>query len=883
MVKVCRLYVGILAALALCKYCLAEWNTTHKSANQTVSNCNLHGDRDNCTGDPYNRKLHHKDLQKAMGRPKGAKPPHSAAEKQRLYRARRDADPERRERYLEREKRKYREDLESGKKKTIDQLSEREKCRRRKKWRETYHTIKDRKKVQQYLVTPPDTPQLSPEQAIDPQPRTSRQCDQGRRRRRKTLKNLEKQIHQLQGLLRKQTQKTEKYKKKVQRMTKKVLKKKTKETESPRTKVKRQMTQLPPAAIQKTLLFHEALVDGIRNKYRKAQGEKERQIIAKVLTEKVLKKYRLQRLAQNSLGFSKKRWRNDENVNYSYQRKRNSRVPDSLTSRVRAFYTRDDVSRITTGKRQTITWKKTKKQKRFLLDTMKNLHMKFLAEEQSSISYSLFCLLRPFWVIHPTLSDRDTCMCKMHENLGFIVQKLHNLKVISTINLEDLVKTIACDTENMKCMYGECSECKNLCCPVSSKYNPESQETYLQWAIVDKEHNNDPSGKTSKITIKQESQATQEELLDQLNLLLHRFKRHSYNIKNQFTHYRALRQGLKSHECLIHVDFSENYVCKYSTEIQAVHFGASHQQATLHTGVLYVNTSSCPMSFCTVSPSRLKGPPAIWQHLSPVLDYVHVAHPEVSTIHFYSDGPCTQYRQRGNFFMFCTELFKQGFTAGTWNFFEASHGKGAPDGVGGALKRRADSLVSKATDIPHAAKFFDVLQKTETTIKLFFVNEEAVEKAVQEMPNDVPSIPSTMRIHQVVTLAQGELTYRDISCLCTTRQNLTCKCFNAKSFTLDHQQAALRATEIMWQSSDIVGKWCVVKYDDDIYPGVITDTSETHVEVRCMHKIGVNRFFWPARKDLLWYLFEDILCIIPPLRQVTSRYMAIEKGGLGPT
>lgn len=31
--------------------------------------------------------------------------------------------------------------------------------------------------------------------------------------------------------------------------------------------------------------------------------------------------------------------------------------------------------------------------------------------------------------------------------------------------------------------------------------------------------------------------------------------------------------------------FSENYNCKYSTEVQAVHFGASHQQATLHTGV----------------------------------------------------------------------------------------------------------------------------------------------------------------------------------------------------------------------------------------------------------------------------------------------------------
>jgi len=70
--------------------------------------------------------------------------------------------------------------------------------------------------------------------------------------------------------------------------------------------------------------------------------------------------------------------------------------------------------------------------------------------------------------------------------------------------------------------------------------NAESQVTYLQWAIVDKEHKNN---KISKITIKKLFQATQEEVLEQLNLLLHRFKRHIYNINNQFTHYRALRQG----------------------------------------------------------------------------------------------------------------------------------------------------------------------------------------------------------------------------------------------------------------------------------------------------------------------------------------------------
>ncbi|XP_037548277.1 probetacellulin [Nematolebias whitei] len=47
MVKVYRLYAGILAALALCKYSLAEWNTTEVPTNRTRPDCH-HGDRSNC-------------------------------------------------------------------------------------------------------------------------------------------------------------------------------------------------------------------------------------------------------------------------------------------------------------------------------------------------------------------------------------------------------------------------------------------------------------------------------------------------------------------------------------------------------------------------------------------------------------------------------------------------------------------------------------------------------------------------------------------------------------------------------------------------------------------------------------------------------------------
>ncbi|GAA6067166.1 NACHT, LRR and PYD domains-containing protein 14-like [Tachysurus ichikawai] len=195
-------------------------------------------------------------------------------------------------------------------------------------------------------------------------------------------------------------------------------------------------------------------------------------------------------------------------------------------------------------------------------------------------------------------------------------------------------------------------------------------------------------------------------------------------------------------ECIIHKDLYI-FICKYSSEIQAVHFGSSHQQATLHTGILCVGGSKESTCFSTISPSKHKSPAAIWEHLNPVLDYVQATNPEVSVIHLFSDGPCTQYKQKGNFFLFSTELAKRGIKAGTWNFFEASHGKGAPGGVGAALKRTADMLISHGRDIQDAHEIFEALLETNTSIKLFFVNDDTVEQALERMPSNLPAVPAT--------------------------------------------------------------------------------------------------------------------------------------------
>jgi len=92
-------------------------------------------------------------------------------------------------------------------------------------------------------------------------------------------------------------------------------------------------------------------------------------------------------------------------------------------------------------------------------------------------------------------------------------------------------------------------------------------------------------------------------------------------------------------------------------------------------------------------------------------------------------------------------------------------------------------MVAKGRDIPDAHELFKALTETNTTVKLFFVKSEDVESAMEKMPKQLPAVPGTMRIHQVITLAPGELIHRDVSCMCTTQKQFNCKCFNTQCFS----------------------------------------------------------------------------------------------------
>ena len=444
------------------------------------------------------------------------------------------------------------------------------------------------------------------------------------------------------------------------------------------------------------------------------------------------------------------------------------------------FFTRDDNSRLTTGKKQTVTKNKVKEQKRLLLDTVSNLHEKFCAEyPTSNISYVTLTRYRPFWVRQPTAKDRETCLCKKHENVQLAVDKLHQLGALSVKNVEELLKGICCSVNRKECMFRECEACLDKRVQFQDKclLKDESIVVWSEWETVSQIYEKDGQEKCTKVTRKSVKRGTLRQLKDKAcESVRNELARHVYIIRHQFREYKHLKETVDVNEAIVHIDFSENYICKNVAEIQSAHFGASNHQATLHTGVIYHIGGH--FSFTSISDCLRHDAAAVWAHLKPVLLELKTEHPEITDIHFFSDGPTTQYRNKVNFYLLTTFLQQLGFLCGTWNFFESGHGKGAPDAIGGAVKRQADKLVLSGVDLPDAKILYDRMSCGQSVTKFHFIDEDDIACMDSLYPKSVKCITGTMKLHQLLTYDNLELAYRNLSCYC--QRPTVCSCYNLR-------------------------------------------------------------------------------------------------------
>lgn len=523
--------------------------------------------------------------------------------------------------------------------------------------------------------------------------------------------------------------------------------------------------------VKKVLLEHNVIMDTIKENY-KSKNPQDKRLIKDILTKSDnINKYNLKTKLASYLGLKGK-------IRHTKQKNKSSLIQKMLKN----FYERDDVSRMTAGKNEVKTQKKIKKQRRYLLGPLRKLYKKY-REEGGKLSFSTFKRYRPFYILSPKAEKRETCACKRHENLLKKATALKSIGLIATTDLDELLSMVVCSSKSKECAYGECGLCKNkhidFCMGEKSLNDNVSWD---EWVLKSYEYQPKKNCNVIKTTKKNDMETktgSLKMLIDGFQEELRNFKIHSYNILHQYKQYRQCKDNLDDRTVAVHIDFSENYACKLSTEIQAMHFDGSRQQINLHTGMLY--TKKGHQSFASLSPNKDHGPNAIWAHLLPVLKEIKKKLPKVDGIHFYSDGPTVQYRQKKNFYYFAKLTKELGFPFSTWNFFESAHGKGAADGIGGAIKRKLDSIVAYGSNIPDAQTAFEFLQTSETKIQLFFIpDDDILSDSVELLP-----VPNTMKIHQIINNVGSAncIFYRYLSCFCQKSKNERpgfCNCLNLK-------------------------------------------------------------------------------------------------------
>jgi hypothetical protein len=329
------------------------------------------------------------------------------------------------------------------------------------------------------------------------------------------------------------------------------------------------------------------------------------------------------------------------------------------------------------------------------------------------------------------------------------------------------------------------------------------------------------------------------------------------------------------------MDFAENYSCQSCEEVQSAFWNGPMTMVSLHPIVAYYKDGNKDdlqhKSFVLVSDELSHDATAVYTILSSFYPQLKQAiTSEITHVHYWTDSPTSQYRNKTIFAMLANHAEEFRVSA-TWNYFEAGHGKGPCDGVGGCAKRMADEAVrNEKVVIDDTHGFYAWATKFESAkaVKYIFYTKDDYQAAATRIKrySDLKSVPGTMTFHAVVPLDQHKIQARKTSCYCAAclANPQTTQC-EWKSFILCQPTKTTVQNQLDIKSGDYVA----TKYDENWYVGMVEEVDEEDGEPRVTFMTrrgapGSYKFQWPAREDTIWVTREDVLCIIEPPSQVTK-------------
>ena len=433
------------------------------------------------------------------------------------------------------------------------------------------------------------------------------------------------------------------------------------------------------------------------------------------------------------------------------RKKRCDALTDDEVQQVQDFYLRDDISRMLPGKKDYVSvkqadGKREHRQKRLLLLKIGEAHELFKEESNVQIGKSKFAELRPPQVIPSTSFDQEVCICKYHENIDLLLHGLSRLGTSDCTSSEEAVAQTACSLDSCKCIDRVCDSCgvTELTDHLFEGLDEDDSISYYQWQKVE--------GVVKKHLV----DCTIAEAKEDLQAQLRPFSRHVYNIRRQFQELRHLKEQLNQDEIIIHEGFSENFQLKHQREIMASHW--SNESVTVFTAVVYYkdhNKDLKHLSYALISDELSHDKGSVYVFNKALLDAVS-KNISFKQVHYWSDGAGSQFKNRFNLASVLYHPHDFG-TQATWSFFETAHGKGAVDGVGGAVKRAVWRAILQDRAVVNSAEEFAKVAENECLkVQVLYIPKEDITQAKEQLFerwNACISIPETHSIHYVTKLS----------------------------------------------------------------------------------------------------------------------------------
>jgi len=532
------------------------------------------------------------------------------------------------------------------------------------------------------------------------------------------------------------------------------------------------------------------------------------------------------------------------------------------TSAVKTFYERDDISMQTPGIKNVMTIRfdsgmKQKMQTRYLTSSVMEVYSLFKKENPSvKVGKSKFAELRPKHVLLNSKVPQNICLCKYHENFISAVDILHkNCPAVPSYS-HDLPEKLICTPASEQCWFNQCDKCKygnglrNIC---NMQEDTDQLITWYVWK-------NDGDGRLTKVV----EEGSASDLVTYLCSITPQFLEHCYVKRHQADMYKKQREAAETswseEAALLQVDFSENYTCMYQDEIQSAHWQQS--QVSLFTAAIWYAGKLHPTVIVTDNTIHAKE--TVVAYIRKLLLLVKARAPaSLKTVHIWSDGPASQFKNRYIAAALVTLQKMTGLQI-QWNFFATSHGKGPVDGIGGSVKRHVWLAVkSRKHVVTNASTFLTACRGT--NVDVIYMTDDDIREQNNLMNTDevftgAEPIKGIAHMHQF-RVSNGMIEALQLSSDVVGSGSQLIQSVHSDNTCLP---------ETCDHSEFVVGDWCAVEYDKTLFPGEIRSLQGDDYEVSVMVKAG-KYWKWPQVEDKIFYQKQNVRKKLNAPKVVSSR------------